>query len=75
MTTEQLALISGHLADGNDTGASEILRTAIADYLTQLISGRMDDVDCSRIEAVQHYLTVYEAKPAPVTVMPWRVAA
>ncbi|MCC4613629.1 hypothetical protein LL963_16280 [Xanthomonas campestris pv. esculenti] len=75
LTTEQLVLIAGHLADGNDTGAAEILRTAIADYLSQLITGRMDDVDCSRIEAVQHYLTVYEAEPAPVTVMPWRVAA
>jgi hypothetical protein len=75
LTTEQLALIAGHLADGNDTGAAEILRTAIADYLSQLISGRMDDVDCARIEAVQHYLTVYEAQPAPVAEMPWRAAA
>lgn len=75
LTTEQLALIAGHLADGNDEGAAEILRNAVGDYLSQLISGRMDDVDCTRIEAVQHYLTVYEAKPAPVTVMPWRVAA
>ncbi|WP_226426568.1 hypothetical protein [Xanthomonas sp. MWU16-30325] len=75
LTTEQLALIAGHLADGNDTGAAEILRNAVTDYLSQLISGRMDDVDCTRIEAVQHYLTVYEAKPAPVAVMPWRVAA
>jgi hypothetical protein len=75
LTTEQLALIAGHLADGNDTGAAEILRNAVGDYLSQLISGRMDDVDCTRIEAVQHYLTVYEAKPAPVAVMPWRVAA
>ncbi|MGQ5245436.1 hypothetical protein [Xanthomonas arboricola] len=75
LTTEQLALIAGHLADGNDTGAAEILRAAVTDYLSQLITGRMDDVDCSRIEAVQHYLTVYEAKPAPVAVMPWRVAA
>ncbi|MEA5123272.1 hypothetical protein [Xanthomonas floridensis] len=75
LTTEQLALIAGHLADGNDTGAAEILRNAIGDYLSQLISGRMDDVDCSRIEAVQHYLVVYEAKPAPVAEMPWRVAA
>lgn len=75
LTTEQLALIAGHLADGNDTGAAEILRNAIGDYLSQLITGRMDDVDCSRIEAVEHYLTVYEAKPAPVAVMPWRAAA
>ncbi|WP_415916329.1 hypothetical protein SE336_16055 [Xanthomonas arboricola] len=75
LTTEQLALIAGHLADGNDTGAAEILRNAVGDYLSQLITGRMDDVDCTRIEAVQHYLTVYEAKPAPVAVMPWRVAA
>ncbi|WP_372382158.1 hypothetical protein ACCQ12_15375 [Xanthomonas sp. NCPPB 1068] len=75
LTTEQLALMAGHIADGNDAAAAEILRTAIADYLSQLITGRMDDVDCSRIEAVQHYLTVYEAKPAPVAVMPWQVAA
>ncbi|UXA66049.1 hypothetical protein [Xanthomonas prunicola] len=75
LTNDQLALIAGHLADGNDEGAAEILRTAIADYLSQLISDRVDDVDCSRIEAVQHYLTVYEAKPAPVAEMPWRVAA
>ncbi|WP_126969032.1 hypothetical protein [Xanthomonas sp. BRIP62411] len=75
LTTEQLALIAGHLADGNDAGAAEILRNAVGDYLSQLISDRMDDVDCSRIEAVQHYLTVYEAKPAPVAVMPWRMAA
>ncbi|MBB5675550.1 hypothetical protein [Xanthomonas arboricola] len=75
LTTEQLALVAGHLADGNDTGAAEILRSAVGDYLSQLISGRMDDVDCTRIEAVQHYLTVYEAKPAPVAVMPWRAAA
>lgn len=75
LTTEQVALIAGHLGQGNDEGAAEILRAAVADYLSQLITGRMDDVDCSRIEAVQHYLTVYEAKPAPVAVMPWRVAA
>ncbi|MEQ8034293.1 hypothetical protein [Xanthomonas sp. WHRI 6106] len=75
LTDEQLALIAGHVADGNDSAAAEILRIAVADYLSQLITGRMDDVDCSRIEAVQHYLTVYEAKPAPVAVMPWRVAA
>lgn len=75
LTTEQLALIAGHLADGNDAGAAEILRNAVTDYLSQLITGRLDDVDCSRIEAVEHYLTVYEAKPAPVAVMPWRVAA
>ncbi len=75
LTTEQLALIAGHLAQGNDTGAAEILRNAVADYLSQLINGRTDDVDCSRIEAVRHYLTVYEAKPAPVAVQPWRVAA
>ncbi|PPU41857.1 hypothetical protein [Xanthomonas arboricola] len=75
LTTEQLALIACHLAQGNDEGAAEILRAASTDYLSQLITGRMDDVDCSRIEAVQHYLTVYEAKPAPVAVMPWRVAA
>ncbi|PPU60010.1 hypothetical protein AB8813_08930 [Xanthomonas arboricola pv. corylina] len=75
LTTEQLALIAGHLAQGNDAGAAEILRNAVTDYLSQLINGRMDDVDCSRIKAVRHYLTVYEAKPAPVAVMPWRVAA
>lgn len=75
LTAEQLALIAGHLAQGNDEGAAEILRAAVTDYLSQLITGRMDDVDCSRIEAVRHYLTVYEAKPAPVAVMPWRVAA
>ncbi|PPU46799.1 hypothetical protein XarbCFBP7697_14195 [Xanthomonas arboricola] len=75
LTTEQLTLIASHLAQGNDEGAAEILRAAVTDYLSQLVTGRMDDVDCSRIEAVQHYLTVYEAKPAPVAVMPWRVAA
>ncbi|MBB3802016.1 hypothetical protein FHR47_002264 [Xanthomonas arboricola] len=75
LTAEQLGLIAGHLAQGSDTGAAEILRTAMSDYLSQLITDRMDDVDCSRIEAVQHYLTVYEAKPAPIAVMPWRAAA
>ncbi|MBO9766483.1 MULTISPECIES: hypothetical protein [Xanthomonas] len=75
LTDEQLGLMAGHIADGNDAAAAEILRIAVADYLSQLISGRMDDVDCSRIEAVQHYLAVYEAKPAPVAAMPWRVAA
>ncbi|MGS0577258.1 hypothetical protein ACQR5V_21580 [Xanthomonas oryzae pv. oryzicola] len=75
LTTEKLGLIAGHLAQGNDEGAAEILRTAVADYLSQLITGRMDDVGCSRIEAAQHYLTVYETKPAPVAVLPWQVAA
>lgn len=75
LTSEQLVLIAGHVADGNDAAAANILRIAVTDYLSQLITGRMDDVDCSRIEAVRHYLTVYEAKPAPVAVMPWQVAA
>ncbi|WOB24776.1 MULTISPECIES: hypothetical protein [Xanthomonas] len=75
MTGEQFALMAARRADGNAEGVIEILSTAVSDYLSQLINGRMDDVDCSRIEAVQHYLTVYEAKPAPVAVQPWRVAA
>lgn len=75
LTTEQLSQMAGHMAQGNDAAVAEILRTAVSDYLSQLINGRMDDVDCSRIEAVQHYLAVYEAKPAPVAEMPWRVAA
>ena len=74
LTNEKLALIAVHVADGNDSAAAEVLRVAVADYLSQLINGRIDDVDCSRIEAVRHYLTVYEAKPAPVAEMPWRVA-
>ncbi|KGK59600.1 hypothetical protein NC00_01390 [Xanthomonas cannabis pv. phaseoli] len=67
--------MAGHIADGNDAAAAEILRTAVADYLSHLINSRTDDVDCSRIEAVQHYLTVYEAKPPKFVAQPWRVAA
>ncbi|WP_372174360.1 hypothetical protein [Xanthomonas axonopodis] len=75
LTSEQLELIAGHLADGNDAGAAEILRTAISDYIASEIERRMDDVGTTKLETVQHMLTVYEAKPAQVAVMPWRVAA
>ncbi|ATS39285.1 MULTISPECIES: hypothetical protein [Xanthomonas] len=75
LTTEQLALIAGHLAQGNDAGAAEILRTAISDYIASEIDRRMDEVGTTKLETVQRMLTVYEAKPAPVAVMPWRVAA
>ncbi|ARV23355.1 hypothetical protein NDK37_12490 [Xanthomonas citri pv. glycines] len=75
LTTEQLALIAGHLAQGNDAGAAEILRSAISDYIASEIERRMDEVGTTKLETVQHMLTVYEAKPAPVAVMPWQVAA
>ncbi|KGR44460.1 hypothetical protein [Xanthomonas vasicola] len=75
LTTEQLALIADSLAQGNDEGAAEILRIAISDYIASEIERRMDDVGTTKLETVQHMLTVYEAKPAPVVEMPWRVAA
>ncbi|CAD1792707.1 hypothetical protein AE929_09605 [Xanthomonas arboricola] len=75
LTTEQLALIAGHLAQGNDAGAAEILRTTITDYIASEIDRRMDDVGTTKLETVQHMLTVYEATPAPIAAMPWQVAA
>lgn len=75
LTTEQLGLIACHLAQGNDAGAAEILRTAISDYISSEIERRMAETGATKLEAVQRMLTVYEAKPAPVAVMPWRVAA
>ncbi|MCC8492320.1 hypothetical protein [Xanthomonas citri] len=75
LTAEQRGLIAGHLAQGNDTGAAEILRSAMSDYIASEIERRMDEVGTTKLETVQRMLTVYEAKPAPVAVMPWRAAA
>lgn len=75
LTSEQLGLIAGHLAQGNDAGVTEILRTAVTDYIASEIERRMDEVGTTKLETVERMLTVYEAKPAPVAVMPLRVAA
>ncbi|QTK37298.1 hypothetical protein [Xanthomonas citri] len=75
LTTEQLSLIAGHLAQGNDAGAAEILRSAISDYIASEIERRMDDVGTTKLETVQRMLTVYEVKPRTVPAQPWQVAA
>lgn len=74
LTQEQLALMAGHLAQGNDAGAAEILRSVVADYIASEIERRMDETNASRIETVQHMLTVYEV-PRSAPAMPWQVAA
>lgn len=73
LTTEQLGLIAGHLAQGNDAGAAEILRTAISDYIASEIERRMDEVGATKLETVMRMLNVYEVKPAKNAV--WQVAA
>lgn len=75
LTTEQHALLAGHLASGNDAGLAEILRRVQADYLASSIAGRMEDVGCTRLEAVQHLRTVYEVAPRTAPAQPWRAAA
>jgi hypothetical protein len=75
LTQEQLALMAGHLAAGNDAGVAEILRSLVTDYIASEIERRMADDGMSRLEAVQRMLTVYEAAPKPARAMPWRDAA
>lgn len=74
LADEQLALMAGHLAQGNDAGAAEILRSVVADCIESEISDRMDESGCTRLEAVQRMLTVYEV-PRTAPAMPWQVAA
>ncbi|WP_017907548.1 hypothetical protein [Xanthomonas sp. SHU 199] len=75
LSDEQCTLIAGHLADGNDAGAAEILRTLVSDYIESEIVRRSDDVGASRLEAVQRMLTVYDVKPRTAPAKPWQVAA
>ncbi|XTQ92589.1 hypothetical protein ACQR5W_11760 [Xanthomonas sacchari] len=75
LSDEQCTLIAGHLADGNDAGAAEILRTLVSDYVDSEIARRSDEVGASRLEAVQRMLTVYEVKPRTAPAQPWRTAA
>lgn len=63
LTCDQQALMAANLAAGNDAGVAEILRRVQADYIASEIERRMDDKGTSRIETVQHMLTVYEIEP------------
>ncbi len=75
LTTDQHALLAGHLASGNDAGLGEILRRVVADYVESEIQRRVADDGMSRPEAVQRMVDVYEVAPKPARAMPWRAAA
>ncbi|MGV1119184.1 hypothetical protein [Xanthomonas translucens] len=75
LTDDQLALMAGHLAAGNDAGLAEILRRAVADYVQSEIERRTDESGGTRLEAVQRMVEVYEVAPKPAPAMPWRRAA
>ncbi|WP_369913921.1 hypothetical protein AB8810_12905 [Xanthomonas sp. NCPPB 3005] len=75
LTTDQHALLAGHLASGNDAGLGEILRSVVADYVESEIQRRVADDGMSRLEAVQRMRDVYEVAPKPAPAMPWSRAA
>lgn len=75
LADEQCTLIAKHLADGNDAGAAEILRTAVSEYVASEIDRRVTDERMTRLEAVERMLTVYEVAPRTAPAQPWQVAA
>lgn len=67
LTDEQLALMAGHLANGNDDGVAEILRSVVSYHIEEMIDARMDAANYSRIEAVNSLIAAHEVKRASVS--------
>ena len=74
LTVDQLAAMAQCMYAGDANGLFDIMLRAQDGYIKETIERRADDVNCSRFEAVEFWLTAYEATPAPVT-RSWSAAA
>lgn len=62
LTDEELAAMARDLADGDDLAFGRAMRLALGRHVDELIDERVDTRGCSRFEAVDYLLSVYEVK-------------